>query len=309
MNKNDKSRAAYKSREIDPKNIKEFAVKEPCELLTFLLEKMPGQSRNTVKRILANHQVSVDGAPIAQFNFMLAKEDIVIVSKNRITAKRRENLPIIFEDEEFIVINKPSGLLSIASDKIKGRTAYRMLMDYVQQKDKHNRIFVVHRLDEDTSGVMMVAKQSAIREAMQKSWSNIVTSRGYYAIVEGHLEKKEDTLHHFLAENNLNLMYVTPNKKIGKECITRYKVIAESDGYSLLDVHIGSGRKNQIRVQLGYIGHHVIGDDKYGQPSDPIKRLGLHAYELAFIHPITKNERRFQTPMPDEFKNMFFLKK
>jgi 23S rRNA-/tRNA-specific pseudouridylate synthase len=107
-------------------------------------------------------------APRSPFNFLLAKEDIVIVSKNRIAAKKRENLPIIFEDEEFIVIDKPSGLLSVASDKIKGRTAYRMLMDYVQQKDKHNRIYVVHRLDEDTSGVMMVAKNSMIRDALQR---------------------------------------------------------------------------------------------------------------------------------------------
>ena len=169
MNKNDKSRFVTRSREVDPKNIKEFVVKEPAELLTFLLEKLTGLSRNNVKRILANHQVAVDGAPITQFNFMLAKEDVVIVSKNRIAYKKRDNLPIIYEDEEFIVINKPSGLLSVASDKIKGRTAYRMLMDYVQQKDKHKRIYVVHRLDEDTSGVMMVAKSSEIRDLLQKN--------------------------------------------------------------------------------------------------------------------------------------------
>lgn len=309
MNKNDKSRPQNHTREIDPKNIKEYTVKEPTELLVFLLEKMPALSRNNVKRILANHQVSVDGAPITQFDFQLAKDDIVIVSRNRITAKKRENLPIIYEDDEFIAINKPSGLLSVASDKIKGRTAYRMLMDYVQQKDKHDRIYVVHRLDEDTSGVMMVAKNVVIRDQLQKSWGTIVTSRGYYAIVEGKLEKKEDVLRHYLAENNLNLMYVTSNKKTGKECVTRYKVISESKDYSLLDVHIASGRKNQIRVQLGHIGHYVIGDDKYGEPSDPLKRLGLHAYELSFIHPVTKKELKFSTPMPDDFKKMFFNKK
>lgn len=309
MNKNDKSRLQNRTREIDPKNIKEFTVKEPSELLIFLLEKMPALARNTVKRILANHQVSVDGAPITQFDFKLAKDDVVIVSKNRIAAKKRENLPIIFEDDEFIVINKPSGLLSVASDKIKGRTAYRMLMDYVQQTDKHKRIYVVHRLDEDTSGVMMVAKNVEIRDLLQKNWGTIVTSRGYYAIVEGKLEKKEETLRNYLAENDLNMMYVTSNKKTGKECVTRYKVISESKDFSLLDVHIASGRKNQIRVQLGHIGHHVIGDDKYGEPSDPLKRLGLHAYELSFIHPVTKKQYKFITPMPDEFKRLFFNRK
>ena len=309
MNKNDKSRKVTYTREIDPKNIKEFVVGKPVQLLTFLLENLPSLARNNVKRLLANRQVAVDGAPITQFDFMLAKEDVVIVSKNRIVKKERSNLPIIFENDEFIVINKPSGLLSVASDKIKGRTAYRMLMDYVQQQDKHKRIFVVHRLDEDTSGVLMVAKNIDIRDTLQKAWGEIVTSRGYYAIVEGILEKKEDVLKDYLAENTLNLMYVTNNHKLGKECITRYKVIAENKDYSLLDVHISTGRKNQIRVQLGHRGHYVVGDDKYGEPSDPLRRLGLHAYELAFIHPTTKKEMLFTTPMPEEFKKMFFIKK
>jgi len=309
MNKNDKSKLPSHKGEVDPKNIKEFLVHEPSELLPFLLKKLPSQSRNNVKRILANRQVAVDGAPITQFDFLLAKEDVVIVSRNAITRKTRSNLPVIFEDEEFIVIDKPSGLLSVASDKIKGRTAYRMLMDYVQQKDRHNRIYVVHRLDEDTSGVLMVAKNEDIRNALQKNWSDIVTSRGYYAIVEGIMEKKEDVLTDYLAENSLNLMYITKNHKLGKECITRYKVVAETKDFSLLDVHLSTGRKNQIRVQLGNIGHYVIGDDKYGEPADPIKRLGLHAYELTLVHPIKKKEYRFVSPMPDEFKAMFFKKK
>jgi len=304
MNKNDKKQNINRGK-VNPNSIKEFKVKEECELLEFLLSKYPQLSRNAVKSLLSNHQVSVDGAPVSQFNLKLVKEDIVIVSKNRIAKHQRKNLPIIFENNEMIVINKPSGLLSVASDTEKSRTAYRMVNDYMQQKDKHSRIYVVHRLDEDTSGVLVFAKTPQIRDILQKNWSEIVKHRRYYAVVEGYMEKNEDILIHYLKENSLNLMYVTDDKKNGKKCITKYKVIKRNSTYSLLDVDIDSGRKNQIRVQLGHIGHHVIGDDKYGEPADPIKRLGLHAYELEFIHPLTKKVYKFTSPIPEEFNKLF----
>lgn len=304
MNKND----IKKKREfrIDPKSITELKVHEECELFSFLQKRLPKLSRNNVKNLLSNHQVSVDGAPISQYNFMLSKDDIVIVSKNRITKYKRSNLPIIYEDDEFIVINKPSSLLSVASDKEKGKTAYRMVTDYLQQQDKHSRVYITHRLDEDTSGVLLFSKNAGIRDAMQKSWQDIVSKRGYYAIVEGKMPLKEDTLKNYLMENTMNMMYVTTNKKEGKLCITHYKVVKEKSDYSLLDVGIDTGRKNQIRVQLGNIGHFVIGDDKYGEPSNPLKRLGLHAYSLEFTHPISHKKYSFVAEMPKEFKSMFF---
>ncbi len=306
MNKNDKKKELHKGK-VNPNSIKEFKVHEECELLPFLISKFPHLSRNSVKSILSNHQIAVDGAPVSQFNLKLAKDDIVIVSKMRISKKQRKNLPIIFENNEFIVINKPSGLLSVASDTEKGRTAYRMVSDYMQQQDKHNRIYVVHRLDEDTSGVLMFAKNPEIRDALQKAWSDIVKSRRYYAIVEGEMEQKEAHLVNYLKENSLNLMYVTArtNDKDAKKCITNYKVVRSNGSYSLLDINIETGRKNQIRVQLGNLGHYVIGDDKYGEPSDPIKRLGLHSYELSFVHPITNKMFKFTAPMPEEFNKVF----
>lgn len=303
MNKNDKKKNIHKGK-VNPNSIQEFKVHEECELLQFLLAKFPKLSRNAVKSILGGHYVSVDGAPVSQFNLKLAKDDVVIVSKQRISKKNRKDLPIIFENNEIIVINKPSGLLSVASDTEKGRTAYRMVNDYVQQKDKHNRIFVVHRLDEDTSGVLMFAKNPQIRDILQKEWNNIVLSRGYYAIVEGHMDKKEDTFVDYLKENSLNLMFVTKDRNAGKKCVTSYKVMKANKNYSLLDVDIETGRKNQIRVQLGHRGHYVIGDDKYGEPSDPLKRLGLHAYKLKFVHPVTKKLLEFVAPIPQEFTNL-----
>ena len=302
MNKN-KKRFEHKSK--DYTGIREFPVKKNCELLEFLLETLKGQSRNSVKSLLTNHRVSVDGAPISQYNFQLAKGDAVIISKTPIHKKTRSNLPIIFENDEFIVINKPSGLLSIASDKEKGSTAYRMLTDYVQQKDKHNRIYVVHRLDEDTSGVLMVAKNEKIRDLLQENWNNLVSKRGYFAIVDGQMKEKQGTVKSYLKKNSQNMMYSSKKEGDGQLAITHYKVIFMNDKYSLLDVNIDSGRKNQIRVHLGDLGHHVIGDDKYGNPSNPIKRLGLHAYELVLEHPVTHKVMKFTAPMPKEFLTLF----
>ena len=302
MNKN-KQRFQHTSK--DYKNIREYTVKEECELLEFLFLTLKDQSRNSVKSLLSNHKVSVDGAPISQFNFKLYPGDTVIISKTPIHKKTRSNLPIIFENDEMIVINKQSGLLSIASDKEKGSTAYRMLTEYVQQKDKHNRIFVVHRLDEDTSGVLMVSKSVKLQEALQDKWNELVTKRGYYAIVEGKMKEKSGTIKSYLKKNSQNMMYSSKKTGDGQLAITHYKVLQETENYSLLDVNIDSGRKNQIRVHLGDLGHHVIGDDKYGNPSNPIKRLGLHAYELDLKHPFTGKMLKFTAPIPKEFSILF----
>lgn len=302
MNKNYVNKS---NRTKDYKNIKEFKVHKKCILLDFLLETFSSQSRNSVKSLLGSHRVSIDGAPVTQFNFELYPGDTILISDSPIKKKTRSKLPIIFENDEFIVINKPSGLLSIASDKEKGSTAYRMLSDYVQQKDKHNRIFVVHRLDEDTSGVLMVAKNPTLQEALQDKWNDLVLKRGYLAIVEGKMEKKEGTIKSYLKKNTQNMMYCSKKAGDGQLAITHYKVLQESDCYSLLDVNIDTGRKNQIRVQLGEIGHHIIGDDKYGEPSNPIKRLGLHAYCLKLKHPITGKIMEFTAPVPKEFGQLF----
>lgn len=303
MNRNDKKKHT-KTGKVQPGSIREFKVKEECELLEFLLSKYPNLSRNAVKSLLSNHMVSVDGAPVSQYNLKLVKEDVVIVSKRRISKHQRADLPIIYEDDEFVVINKPSGLLSVASDTEKSRTAYRMVNDYIQQKDRHQRAYVVHRLDEDTSGVLMFSKNAKSKEVLQKNWQDIVISRRYYAIVEGQMEHKKQTLVNYLKENSLNLVYCSNDQGNGKKAVTHYKVMKSNSKYSLLDINIESGRKNQIRVQLGNIGHYVIGDDKYGEPSDPLKRLGLHAYELSFVHPLTNKKYKFVAPIPESFNKL-----
>lgn len=307
MNRNDKKRTAPRTKGlVDPGSIKEFQVYRETTLMEFLMFKMPDTPRKTIKSLLTHHQVAVGGVPVSQYNYPLVPEDVVIVSKNRIAKHERRDLPIIYEDEDIIVINKPSGLLSVATDREKGKTAYRLVSDYVASLNPKARIYVVHRLDEDTSGVLVFAKKYEVREALQNQWQDIVETRAYYAIVEGKMEQDEAVLRDYLTQNDLHLVYVTKNKAVGKLSITQYKVISYKEPFSLLDVHISSGRKNQIRVQLGSRGHHVIGDDKYGEPADPIKRLGLHAYQLTFTNPLTGKRYDFVTPMPEEFKRLFF---
>ena len=175
-------------------------------------------------------------------------------------------------------------------------------MDYVQDKDRKNRIFVVHRLDKETSGVLIFAKSDELKEAFQNSWNDLVSKRGYYAIVEGNLTKKEDTITNYLKMNSLNLMYIASSKDPkAQKCITKYNVLKENKKYSLLDVNIFTGRKNQIRVTLGSLGHFVLGDDKYGEPANPINRLCLHAYELDIKNPLTGKVYKLKAPIPDDF--------
>lgn len=307
MNKNYKENLKTRNIKETKKrlDIKEYKVKESKELLDYLISNL-GFSRNNAKSLLSHHLVAINGAPVSQFNFILCKDDDLIISKRPIKRKERSNLPILFENDEIIAINKPYGLLSVASDKEKSSTAYRMVMDYLQEKDRKARIYVVHRLDKETSGVLMFVKNEKLKEALQEKRNDIVLKRGYYAVVEGVMSKKEDHIVNYLNMNSLNLMYISSKfDKKAQKCITNYKVIKENKKYSLLDVNIETGRKNQIRVTLGSLNHYVLGDDKYGNPENPLNRLCLHAYNLTFINPLDNKKYDFTAPMPKEFLNLF----
>jgi len=297
----DEKKPVETRRKLD---IKEIKIKREAELLDYLINDLQ-YSRNNAKAMLSHHVISIDGAPVSQFNFKIYPGDTLIISKNPIKKKEVKKPPIIFEDDYVIAINKPFGLLSVASDKEKAFTAYRMVMDYVQARDKKERIFVVHRLDKETSGVLIFAKTPEICKDFQDNWNDLVSKRGYYAVVEGTLQKKSDHIVNYLRMNTLNLMYIASSKdKKARKCITEYKVIEENEKYSLLDVNIMTGRKNQIRVTLGSLGHYVLGDDKYGEPENPINRLCLHAYELNLKNPVTGKQYSFKAPMPLEFKRL-----
>jgi len=284
-----------------------FKISQEDRLLSFLYSRIKVMPKGKIKSMLEHHQVLVNGVAITRFDYLLSKDDEITIVKTAFKDHRNMKLPfsILYEDNDFIVIDKPSGLLSVASDKETRRTAYRYVSDYVYNKDKHNRIYVVHRLDEDTSGVLVFSKDSRLKDELQAHWNEIVKKRGYYAIVMGRMNKQEDTLVHYLKKSSVNLVYITGDRKNGKKAITHYKVIKDNKKYSLLNVTIDTGRQNQIRVQLGSLNHYVLGDDKYGEPDNPINRLALHAYLLEFVNPRTHKVMRFNSPIPKEFKSIF----
>lgn len=288
--------------------IKEYKVNKDIGLLDFLLEKLTNKSRNNVKSLLSHKMISVDGNVVSQFDFQLSKGDTVSIGKTTMKQKdqvKKTKLNIIYEDDDFIAINKPSGLLSIATEKEREFTAYHYLMDYIRAGNLKSRVFVVHRIDKDTSGVLIVVKNSKLKDKLQLNWNELVSARKYIAIVEGTLKKKEGTIKTWLKEGNNTTMYSSHIKDDGQEAITHYKVLKENGKYSMLEVKIDTGRKNQIRVHMMEMGHPVIGDEKYLSKTNPLKRLGLHNNVLELKHPLTKKVYRFVAPVPSSFKELF----
>ncbi len=291
------------------------------ELLAFLLKKC-NTSRNNVKHLLTCRQVLVNGSVVTQHNFPLAKDDEIKIAKHPVkegqalaanTAKAtkksagyipRSAMPtVLYEDEDFIVIHKKEGLLSVESDK-ESECAYAQVFAYLASKDKNARPYILHRIDKETSGVLAFAKNIKLHSMLKMNWNELVVKREYYAVVEGQLPKSEDTLVCYLKENKNNLMYATQDVT-GQKAVTSYQVLAQNEKYSLIRVEIQTGRKNQIRVQMQAIGNPVVGDDKYGATQNPLKRLGLHASELQFIHPVTKELTAFRCPPPAAFRALF----
>lgn len=280
-----------------------YEITQEMELLMFLLEAMSHRSRNSVKSILARGQVKVDDYIVTQYNYLLSPGQQVSILKNK-AAIRKESLiglAIKYEDDDLIVIQKDAGLLSIASEKEKELTAHAQLMQYVRHQNPLNRIFVVHRLDKDTSGVMMFAKSERVKKALQNSWRDMVKERSYIALVEGNVRKDKDTISSWLKESKTRVMYSVQTKGDGLRAVTHYRKVQSNNNFTLLEVELETGRKNQIRVHMKDMGHPVVGDKKYGSVTNPIGRLGLHAKAITFIHPTTKRQMRFEAEVPRSF--------
>ena len=282
-----------------------FTVEGADTLLPFLLAHVKGQSRNNIKSLLSRGQVLVEGKSSRQFDLPLSPGMKVLVVPQAAGKGGELPFPILYEDGQLLVVDKPAGLLSMANDKEKNRTAYHMVTDYVKSVDPRNRVFIVHRLDRDTSGVLVFAKDEALKHALQEGWDKLVEKRGYTAVVEGAPPEDEGTVRSFLVETATHLVYSGHPGKNAKEAVTHYKVTAKGRGYTLVDVSIDTGRKNQIRVHMQDLGCPVAGDKQYGAKTDPFGRLGLHAGELVFIHPKTKKRMAFTAPLPGGFRRMF----
>lgn len=295
-----------KGKENTPAAIATLNVTAPDELMKFLLKELPHKNRNNIKTLLANKQVLVDGVPVKQFNHPLVEGQVVQVNRDRIPPEKKyRGLTIVYEDHHIIVIDKHAGLLSIATDRETESTAYHMLSVHVKEQHDDNRIFVVHRLDRDTSGLMIFAKSEEVQKRMQTNWNEIVTERSYVAIVEGAPEVPEGIITSYLYESKALIVYSSQDPNKGHKAVTRYRLMKKGRGYALLQVNLETGKKNQVRVHMKEIGHPVVGDRKYGAQTDPLGRLGLHARVLAFKHPVTGEQLRFETPLPRRFLRLF----
>ena len=282
-----------------------YPVTAPTTLLPFLLEQVKGKSRNNVKSLLSRRLVAVDGVPVSQFDTPLMPGQRVAILPASAPKADALPFPLLYEDEHLIVVNKPAKLLSVANDKEKTRTAYHMVTDYVKSRKVGDRIFVLHRLDRDTSGVLMFARDAETKELFQSRWNEIVTRRGYLAVVEGVPRPDRNTIRSYLVETDTHLSFSGKPGPNAREAVTSYQVVKAGNGYALLDISIETGRKNQIRVHMKEPGHPVAGDRQYGARTNPIGRLCLHANELSFIHPATGEPVTFKAKMPRDFNRVF----
>lgn len=275
----------------------DYKVERPQPLMDFLLEKTK-KKRNDIKNLLKYQNVSVDGHVETYFAYALQTGQIVSIGD----MKKPTSFDILYEDKDMIVIDKPCGLLTEQTMSEKNKTAYAMVKQYLSRQKEN--IYLVHRLDQYTSGVLMFVKNKKLYDELTHHWNDYVKVRGYIAIVEGRMKKKQDTIINYLAESKSQNVYITSKDK-GKKAITHYRVIKSSPKYSMLEVTLDTGRKNQIRVHLSFLHHPIIGDHKYGATTNPIKRLGLHAHVLEIIHPFTKREMRFASKTPKIFDKLF----
>jgi 23S rRNA pseudouridine1911/1915/1917 synthase len=279
-------------------------VKEPMELIAFLNIHFNGKSRNDFKLMLSRRQVCVNGSSVSRLDHPLSAGDTVtIITGKAENVFRHPKMKIVFEDNYLIVIEKDEGLLSVATGVGREETtAFGILSNYVKRKNPHNRLFIVHRIDRETSGLMMFVKTREIQTTLRDNWKENITERVYVAVVEGIPEKAEDMVVSWLHENKSFRVYSSQaDDGTGKEAVTHYRIIRKNDRYAMLKVELDTGRKNQIRVHLQDIGHPIAGDIKYGASSSPMGRIGLHAQILAFVHPVTKEVLRFESPIPKKF--------
>jgi 23S rRNA pseudouridine1911/1915/1917 synthase len=283
-----------------------FKVAKPEELFAFLQAQLPHKSRKELKSLLAHQQVRVADQVVSQFNHPLRQGQTVTVNTGKVAREKKiPGLEILYEDTVLLVINKQAGLLSIATAKEKERTAYSLLNEYVAKKDPRHRVFIVHRLDRETSGIMMFAKSKEVQQSLQHNWQETVRERGYLAVVEGVPDKTAGTVTSWLKENKNLLVYSSPVRGEGQKAVTHYRVLKSNNYYALIETKLETGRKNQIRVHMQDLGHSVVGDKKYGAIKNPLKRLGLHAHRLVFTHPVTGKLMRFETEVPAVFARLF----
>lgn len=284
------------------KSLLTFKVVGDAVLIEFLMEKMHGISRNRAKALISNRVVLVNNTitthPLAELK---AGQVVQIDRSKRKMSFHSNELDIVYEDPYLLIIDKHPGLLSMSNNS-RQQTVQTVLNRYLEKGGGRNTSHLVHRLDRDTSGLMVYAKDVQTQQSLINGWQQLVTDRRYIALVEGELEDKRGRVQSWLTEDKRFITHSSPVDNGGKYAVTHYEVVSSSNGYSLVECELETGRKNQIRVHMADLGHPVVGDRKYGSGNDPMRRLGLHAYMLCFVHPVTGKHMRFETPVPALFE-------
>lgn len=279
-----------------------LSVQQEMKLLDFL-STHTNYSKKKIKSLFKFHAITLENGKVLNFDDVVKKGEKVVISTEKKEAKIG-NIDIVYEDDNYLVVDKPCGMLTVSTDKERNRTLYHFVREYANNKNKKEKIFIVHRLDRETSGLVLFVKDEKMKQKLQEDWENVALVREYTAVASGILEKKEGRLVHYLKENRQHKVYVSPTNDNGKKAITNYRVLSE-DKNSLLSLSLMTGRKNQIRVQLSYLGHPLIGDSKYG--GYKAKRLYLHANKLVVCDPITKKKLTFISKVPKDFKQMLSI--
>ena len=274
-----------------------FIVKEKDELYNYLRNNL-NKSKNNIKSLLKNECIYVNNNIITKYNYVVNSGDIISIGK-AITYKD-VNLKIIYEDSDIIVIDKPTKILTISNSKEKNKTLYREVSNYLKKENK--KVFVIHRLDYDTSGVIMFAKNKEVQELYQSKWNELAKIREYTAVVEGITDNKGH-IESYLKQTKTLLVYSSKTKD-GYFAVTDYERIMYNDKYSMLKIHISTGRRNQIRCHMHDIKHPILGDSRYNSKYNPLGRLALHANKLVITNPISKKELTFVSKIPLEFYNL-----
>lgn len=281
-----------------------ITVKEKAPLLEYLINNV-SESRSKLKATLQGRGIAVNGRMVTQFDYQLKAGDKIIISRHKKQNQFKSRyVKIVYEDRWLVVVEKNIGILSMAAGH-SSLNVKSVLDDYFLKSRQKCRAHVVHRLDRDTSGLMVYAKDIETEQILEHNWHQIVYDRRYVAVVSGEMEQNNGTIANWLKDNKAYITYSSPTDNGGKYAVTHFQVLNRTTEHSLVEYKLETGRKNQIRVHSADMGHPVCGDMKYGNGDDPLHRLCLHAYMLCFTHPVTGEPMEFSTPIPTAFRSLF----
>lgn len=292
-------------------NVVKFSIKQDGTLLAVAAQLLPDHNPTKLKSLLRHNQLAINGVPTSQFDQHVNAGDVLWVNFDRsFQIFSHPRIKLVFEDNDIIVVDKGYGVLSTAAGRGRNSddTVYNIIKNYARGFSQKANVYVVHRLDRDTSGLMLLTRTKQAREMLINNWNNMVVQRKYIAVVEGIVENNEGVIKSYLAENEETFeMFSTTDKKLGRLAVTRYRVLKQGKKFAMVELEIKTGRKNQIRVHMHDICNPVSGDRKYGGHPSPINRVALHATMLSFVHPITRQVVTFNSPVPDNFNSMLNL--